>query len=278
MILKYNDFDNLEYRKGSNEFGGLVTKLLEYLRLIRKDEKELTFELNKFQKESNITKEELESLVKAKEEGKPLYDFDIIIDGNTVTFSGFNSIPDRPFESITAIRTEYEDIGVDEFYKKKGKEYVNPHLQYIKESLKTIVDKGIVDLSDVLDLGAGTGEVTNILNNLGYYNTEGLDLYLCNEYENNTGYKCMEMSFNDVRQGKLKNKKYSTIICSYALHLADTSILHDLLWELSLISEYLVILSPTKKPEISEDSWELIYSFTNSKCKNRIYTSKNRNI
>ncbi len=275
MILKYNDFDNLEYRKGSIEFGGLLTKLLEYLRLVRKEEKELTFNLDEFVKKSNITKEELESLLKTKEEGKHLFDFDIIIDGNTVTFTGFDSGKTRPFESI---RTEYEDLGVEDFYKKKGNEYTNPHLKYIEESIKTIVDLGIVNLSKVLDLGSGTGEVTNELNNLGYYNVEGLDLYLCDEYENNTGYKCMEMSFDDIQQGKLKDKKYSTIICSYALHLADKSILHDLLWELSLISEYLVILSPTKKPEISEDSWELIYSFTNVKSKNRIYTSKNRNI
>lgn len=278
MILKYNDFDNLEYRKGSKEFGGLLTKLLEYLRLVRKEEKELTFELDKFENESNITKEELQSLVKAKEDGKPLYDFDIIIDGNTVTFTGFDSGKTRPFESITAIRTEYEDLGVEDFYKKKGHEYINPHLQYIEESIKTIVDEGIVDLSKVLDLGAGTGEVTNTLNDLGYYNVVGADLYLCKEYEENTGYKCMELSFDDIQQGKLSDKKYTTVICSYALHLADKSILHDLLWELSLISDYLVILSPTKKPEISNDSWELMYSFTNGKSKNRIYTSKNSNI
>jgi len=28
-ILKFTDFDNLEYRKGSKEYGGLLTKLLE---------------------------------------------------------------------------------------------------------------------------------------------------------------------------------------------------------------------------------------------------------
>lgn len=278
MILKYSEFDNLEYRKGSKEFGGLLTKLLEYLRLVRKEEKELTFKLDEFEKESNITRDELQSLVKAKEEGKPLYEFDIIIDGDTVTFTGFDSGKTRPFESITAIRTEYEDLGVEDFYKKKGSEYVNPHLQYIQESIKTIVDLGIVDLSKVLDLGAGTGEVTNILNDLGYYNVVGADLYMCDEYEKNTGYKCMELSFDDIQQGKLQDNKYTTIICSYALHLADKSILHDLLWEMSRISDYLVILSPTKKPEISEDSWELIYSFTKGKSKNRIYTSKNSNI
>jgi hypothetical protein len=277
-IVKFDNFDNLEYRKGSKEFGGLLTRLLEYLRLVRKEEKELTFNLQEFEKESNITKKDLESLVKAKEDGKNLFDFDIIIDGNTVTFTSFNSGKTRPFESISAIRTEYEDLGVEDFYKKKGSEYINPHLKDIEESIKEIVDLDIVDLSNVLDLGAGTGEVTNILNELGYYNIEGVDLYLCKEYEKRTGNKCIELSFNDIRNGKLNNKEYSTIICSYALHLADKSILHDLLWELSLISKYLIIISPTKKPEISSDSWEEIYSFTINKSKNRIYTSKNINI
>jgi len=277
-VLKFDDFDNIEYRKGSKEFGGLLTKLLEYLRLIRKDEKELTFNLNNFEKESNITREELESLIKAKEEGKKLYDFNIIINGDIVTFNEFNSGKTRPFESISAIRTEYEDMGVEDFYKKKGNEYKNPHLEYIKESIKKIVDSGEVDLSNVLDLAAGTGEVTSVLNDLGYYDIEATDPYLFKEYEDNTGYKCMKYSFQDIQQGKLSDKKYTAVICSYALHLADKSILHDLFWELSMISDYLIIISPNKRPEVSEDSWELIKEFVNVKSKIRIYTSKNKNI
>jgi len=278
-VLRFGDFDNIEYRKGSKEFGGLLTKLLEYLRLVREtNEKEITINLQKFIEESNISRKELESLVKAKEEGKKLYDFDIIIDGDTISFTGFDSGKTRPFESISAIRTEYEDLGVEDFYKKKGKEYKNPHLEDIKKSIKTIVDSGRVNLSKVLDLAAGTGEVTNILNDLGYYDIEATDPYLFKEYEDNTGYKCMKYSFEDIQQGKLKNKKYSVIICSYALHLANKSILHDLFWELSMISDYLVIISPNNNPLVSEDSWELEYEFRNGKNKNRIYTSKNRNI
>lgn len=277
-VIRFNDFDNIEYRKGSKEFGGLLTKLLEYLRLIRKDEKELTLNLKEFEEKSNITKEELNSLVKAKEEGKNLFDFDIIIEGDTVTFTGFDSGKARPFESVTAIRTEYEDLGVEDFYKQKGSDYINPHLKYIEESIKTIVDGGTVDLSKVLDLASGTGEVTNILNDLGYYDIDATDPYLFKEYEENTGYKCMKYSFLDIQQGKLKIKKYSAIICSYGLHLADKSILHDLFWELSMISDYLIIISPNKRPEVSEDSWELVNEFKNVKSKIRIYTSKNSNI
>lgn len=277
-VVKFDEFDNLEYRKGSKEFGGLLTKVLEYLRLVRKEEKELTFNLDDFVTNSNITKEELETLIKAKEDGKNLFDFSIELNDNTVTFSGFDSGKSRPFESLDAIRTEYEDMGVEDFYKKKGNEYINPHLGDIEKSVRRIDHNSFVDMSNVLDLACGTGEVTNILNDLDYYNIEGVDLYLCNEYEKNTEYKCTELSFQDIQQGKLKDKKYSTIFCSYALHLADKSILHDLLWELSLISDYLVIISPTKKPEISEDSWELEHSFIEGKSKVRIFYSKNNNI
>jgi hypothetical protein len=277
-VLNFSDFDNLEYRKGSKEYGGLLTKLLEFLRTVReKDEKELKFKIDEFEKSSNISKEEIESLLKSKEEGKNLFDFDIIIDGDTVLFTGFDSGKARPFESISAIRTEYEDMGVEDFYKKKGDEYYNPHLQYIKESIKKIVYDNIIDLSKVLDLATGTGEVTNILNELGFYNIEATDPYLYKEYEDNTGYKCMKYSFQDIQQGKLRDKKYSSIICSYGLHLANKSILHDLFWELSMISEYLVIISPNKRPDVSNDSWVLDNEFTIGKSKIRIYTSKNKN-
>jgi hypothetical protein len=277
-VLNFSDFDNLEYRKGSKEYGGLLTKLLEFLRSVKeKDEKELKFKIDEFEKSSNISKEEIESLLKSKEEGKNLFDFDIIIDGDTVLFTGFDSGKARPFESISAIRTEYEDMGVEDFYKKKGDEYYNPHLQYIKESIEKIVDDNIINLSKVLDLAAGTGEVTNTLNELNFYNIEATDPYLYKEYEDNTGYKCMKYSFQNIQQGKLRDKKYSSIICSYALHLADKSILHDLFWELSMISEYLIIISPNKRPDVNNDSWELNDNFTIGKSKIRIYTSKNKN-
>jgi hypothetical protein len=59
-VLNFSDFDNLEYRKGSKEYGGLLTKLLEFLRSVKeKDEKELKFKIDEFEKSSNISKEEI---------------------------------------------------------------------------------------------------------------------------------------------------------------------------------------------------------------------------
>lgn len=274
-IVKFDDFDNLEYRKGSNEFGGLLTRLLEYLRYIRSEEKILTFNLIDFEKESHITKTELESLIKAKEDGKKLYEFEIVIDGNNVTFSKFDSGKTRPFESFNAIRTEYEKYGVENYYKYKGHEYINPHLSDIKLVMDRLEKNGIVDFSNVLDLAAGTGEITNILYKYGYDNIEGADLYMCNEYEKNTNKSCNKLSFSDIQKGALGGKMYSTIVCSYAMHLADKSILYQLLWQLSLVSKQLVIISPTSKPIVSEDSWELVDSYKIGKANLRVFNSNN---
>lgn len=278
IITKYDEFDNLEYRKGSKQFGGLLTRLLEYLRLIRKDEKSITISVSDFENESNIKKGELVSLIDAKEKGNNLFDFSINFEGDNIIFSGFDSGKARPFESVDAIRTEYEKSGVADFYKKKGDSYKNPHFNDIEESIKIINDKNIVDFTNVLDLASGSGEVSKILSELGYENVESTDPYMSEICERNTGKKCMDYSFQDIQLGKLRNKKYSTIVCSYALHLADKSILHDLLWELSLISENFIIISPNRNPVISDDSWELVDKFVNGKNKIRIYTSKNINI
>ena len=61
-IIKYSDFENLEYRKGSKEYGGIITKLLEFLRLYDTQE-DLTFKIDDFVKKSNITIEEIKKLL-----------------------------------------------------------------------------------------------------------------------------------------------------------------------------------------------------------------------
>ena len=80
-----------EYRKGSDKFGGLLTKMMEWLRLekeknVSKDT--LTVELNKFLSESGIKLNEIEDFIKDKI-AKGLYDFEIQInyDNDTITFS-----------------------------------------------------------------------------------------------------------------------------------------------------------------------------------------------
>lgn len=98
-IIRYSDFENIEYRKGSKEFGGIITKLLEFLRLYNTQE-DLVFKIGDFIKKSNITIEEIEKLQHSKEIGQKLYDFEIIIDKNNIMFKNLNKTgKNRPFES-----------------------------------------------------------------------------------------------------------------------------------------------------------------------------------
>ena len=284
-ILRFNDIDNIEYRKGSKKFGALLLKLMEFLRIHKdKEENSIEFSIEQFQNESNISIDEIKQLL-SDEKGKNLYKFDIQITDDKIIFTNLTSdknrfFENREFESFdTDIRHNYQVYGVEDFYKKVGSEYKNPHLDDIKESIIEINNKNVVDFSNVLDLGAGTGEITSILKELGYEQIIGSDPYLYNEYMRKTGKKCYKYSFEDIQKGKLDNKKYSTIVCSYAMHLPKQSIIPTLLWKLSLISKYLIIISPNNNPVIKEDNgWSLIDIFRKGKSKIRIYTSENKNI
>jgi len=173
------------------------------------------------------------------------------------------------------IRNNYQEFGgVDKYYSDFGDGYDNPHLSYIKDIVQEAIDDDIVDLSHCLDMSCGNGEITNILIDNGVKNIEATDPYLCSNYSKHHDFNCLEYSFDGIMKGKLDNKEYSTIFCSYALHLSDKSILPNLLWNLSLISKYLVIISPNNNPLI-DGGWELIKKSRNDKSKCRIYKSLN---
>ena len=61
-------------------------------------------------------------------------------------------------------------------------------------------------------------------------------------------------------QGALQNRRYDTIICSYAMHLCEESMLNNLLYQLSLIANTLIIITPHKRPEI-KNWWYEVESF-----------------
>ena len=101
QVLKYDQFDNLEYRKGSIEFGGILTKLLEFLRLYKDDlVGELKFTITDFEKHSNIKIDLVKKLIGSKENGQKLYDFSISIENDSIYFNDLNKNgKSRPFES-----------------------------------------------------------------------------------------------------------------------------------------------------------------------------------
>lgn len=175
---------------------------------------------------------------------------------------------------MESVRAGYEELGVEGYYKLHSEDYNNPHFREIEYLLKQEIHKNYFG-TDILDLCCGSGEVTNILmqyKNIRKYNIEGLDPYTAPAYKKNTGKDCLVYGFKDIVQGALQNKKYHTIICSFAMHLCDESLLNNLLYQLSLISNTLIIITPHKRPEI-KNWWKEVESFKHNGVTLRIYRS-----
>jgi len=81
-----------EYRKGSNNFGKLVSRIMEFLRLPEfkshiEENDGLKFELSDFEKRSHIKIDKIKQLLNNDHN---LYSFDIKIDDKHITFSNIN--------------------------------------------------------------------------------------------------------------------------------------------------------------------------------------------
>ena len=155
---------------------------------------------------------------------------------------------------MDSIRGKYKQFGVKNFYAFHGGEYKNPHEESIRKSIRYIYENWDLNFRKVLDLAAGKGEVTKILQDIGVKDIDAVDGFLANEYEKEVDKNCMSMTFDDISNGYLKYKAYSLIICSYALHLLDYSKLPRFLWAMTEITNDLLVIGPHKRPEI-KDTW-----------------------
>jgi SAM-dependent methyltransferase len=149
-----------------------------------------------------------------------------------------------------SIRSRYEDTGVERFYRGEGSDYRNPHEEAIGSLLSQIVPAWKLDLSNVLDLAAGSGEATLALRRLGAKRIAGIDPYTSEAYRRRTGATAERLTFADVAAGALRARQYSLIVCSFALHLCEPSRLPRVAQELSLIAPTLLIITPHKRPVI----------------------------
>ena len=171
-----------------------------------------------------------------------------------------------------AIRTEYAEKGVDEYYKTHADVYENPHFSYIKSLL--IQNQHRIDYAHVLDFSCGGGEVTLILSELTLSNEDispqkkdnqflGCDPFTFKLYEKNTGYRCLPFSFEDVVKGKVTpsvSDPFSAIICSFGMHLCAEKMLYSLVYQLFMYSKNIIIITPHKRPQLEKISGvELVF-------------------
>lgn len=150
-------------------------------------------------------------------------------------------------DTSKGIRNLYSELGVEAYYRLYGEEYANPHFPQVRELLRNNAHR--IDYSHVLDFCCGGGEVSLVLRELGFDQTEGCDPYTQSLFEANLGRPCLSWSFQDVIQGKLQGR-YSAVICSFAMHLCPEKQLYPLVQALFRCAPLLFILTPHKRPEL----------------------------
>lgn len=171
-----------------------------------------------------------------------------------------------------SIREKYEQHGADEYYRKFGDAYRNPHEPEIQDVISVALKVWPLDLSNVLDLAAGSGEVTLALAEHHGGNITGIDPFTAAAYAQRTGKGAEQFDFAQIAAGALEGRRYSLIVCSFALHLCEPSRLPALAYRLAQISHALLILTPHKRPQIDREwGWELVGEFVRHRVRARFY-------
>src|SRR5262249_54575662 len=97
-----------------------------------------------------------------------------------------------------SVRAAYEQHGAERYYRTHGDAYANPHELRVRAALAAAVREWPLDLSSVLDLAAGSGEVTRCLLDLGYQSIEATDPFTFEAYTRSTGRPCAPFSFQEI--------------------------------------------------------------------------------
>jgi SAM-dependent methyltransferase len=158
-----------------------------------------------------------------------------------------------------SVRDGYARLGVDAYYRRHASTYRNPHEDTVRAAIAHAVADWTPDLSHVLDLAAGSGEVTLALRELGAARIDAIDPFTADAYQQRTGAACEPLDFAAIATGALGDRRYSLIVCSFALHLCEPSRLPVLAQQLSLLAPNLLILTPHKRPILRPEwGWDTI--------------------
>jgi SAM-dependent methyltransferase len=178
----------------------------------------------------------------------------------------------QPTRKPVSIRERYASLGADAFYQNEGDDYRNPHEDAIGQLLAQIVPAWNLDLTNVLDLAAGSGEVTLALRELGAKEIVGIDPYTFRAYAQRTGDVAGQLTFAQIATGGLRGRTYSLIVCSFALHLCEPSRLPAVAQELSLIAPSLLLIMPHKRPVLRPAwGWALTDELVVQRVRGRLF-------
>lgn len=164
--------------------------------------------------------------------------------------------------------------GVAAHYRAHGHDYTNPHAAVVCALLNDAAGRWSLDLSHVLDLACGAGEVTLSLVDRAR-RIDGIDPFTGDAYTRATGLPCEPLTFEQIAGGALRDRRYSLVVCSFAMHLCPESMLPALGTGLAQIAPRLLILTPHKRPTLREShGWTLANESTRDRVRARLYTSR----
>lgn len=173
-----------------------------------------------------------------------------------------------------SIRGAYEQHGVSGYYQQFGGRYRNPHEAAVRQALRAAWQAWQPDLARVLDLACGSGEATLALRELGAGPIDGVDPYTGDAYQARTGQPAEHWSFEQVAAGALEGRRYSLVVCSYALHLLAASRLPRLAYQLSRLAPNLLVLTPHKRPHLRPEwGWAQVGELVVERVRVRLYRS-----
>jgi hypothetical protein len=180
--------------------------------------------------------------------------------------------PQRSSSSDGA-RAWYEQ-GVASHYHQHATDYRNPHEPIVHELLRHAYEHVRMDWSHVLDLAAGSGEVTRGIRECAQQ-ISAADPFTHTGYTQATGLACREMSFEQIANGQLEGERFSIVICSFAMHLCALSVLPQLSLALARVSPTLVILTPHKRPILKPAwGWTLHHEHMHARVRLRVYRNR----
>jgi SAM-dependent methyltransferase len=143
------------------------------------------------------------------------------------------------------VRKQYEQFGVAGYYADHADEYTNPHFQQVEALL--IRNRERIDFRKILDLSCGHGEVSGVVQQLGYGDFVGSDPFTFEFYQQKLSAECKRWSFADIIKGEMTGE-YSSVVCSFAMHLCPTDDLFLLVHQIFEHCSQLVIITPHKRP------------------------------
>lgn len=103
-INRFIDIENLEFRKGSLEYGDKIKRLLEFLRIFKNEnDDKLLFNIKDFEKNSKISINDIKEINDLPNK-KSLIDFDIEIIDDKVLFFNLQNKKSIHTESLKIIK------------------------------------------------------------------------------------------------------------------------------------------------------------------------------